>query len=55
MKDYLRKMMIEHHSKSLAEWLEATPHLDPVEVKAVFNSIRRDELTVGEIEEASRW
>ena len=52
---FLRKMMIEHHDRTLPEWLEAMPHFAKEDVEAVFNGIRRDELTIGEIEEANRW
>ena len=52
---YLRKMMIEHYGKTLPEWLEALPLVEKEDVEAVFNGIRRDELTIGEIEEAHRW
>jgi hypothetical protein len=37
----LKAMMMEHHTKSLSEWLVATPHLNAECVEACFVETRR--------------
>jgi len=54
--DFLKQMMTEHHTKTLEEWLEATTHLDSVEVTKVFNDVHGDGgPSIQEIENAYRW